>query len=272
MRKIIYFAFLICFISHVYAAPSKDLWIRWQIFNPLSTDTINHQPWQEFLAKYDHTTRTGNNLIDYTYVTKEDKKTLQQYLNYLSNIKIEHYNRNVQLAYWINLYNALTVQTVLEHYPIKSILDINTSPGWFSRGPWDAKLIRVDNIQLSLNDIEHRIVRPIWNDPRAHFALNCASLGCPNLQQTAYTGENVYQLLNIGAKEYVNSKKGVSIERGKLIISKIFKWYEADFGGNDQDVINFLKLFAEPPLRSKLMQIHKISDSVYDWSLNQYKK
>ena len=142
-------------------------------------------------------------------------------------------NRGEQLAYWINFYNALTVQVILDHYPTDSILDIKISPGFFSIGPWDKKLVTVEGEELSLNDMEHRILRPIWRDPRIHYGVNCASIGCPNLLTTAYTADNVDGLLTENAVAYVNHPRGASLQNGALTVSSIYDWFEEDFGGNE---------------------------------------
>ena len=101
----------------------------------------------------------------------------------LSGVAIGGYAPDEQRAFWINLYHALTVRVILSHYPVSGIREIDISPGLFARGPWDRKLIPVEGVELTLNDIEHRILRPIWRDPRVHYALNCASLGCPDLRR-----------------------------------------------------------------------------------------
>ena len=119
---------------------------------------------------------------------------------------------------------------MLSHFPLASIGDINISPGLFVRGPWGAKILTVEGEKLSLDDIEHRILRPIWKDNRVHYALNCASLGCPNLQPTAYTSENSEALLDNGARDFINHPRGVSIQKGKLQVSSIYVWFQEDFG------------------------------------------
>ena len=172
------------------------------------------------------------------------------------------------MAYWINLYNALTVDTVLNHYPVGSIRDISISPGLFNRGPWDRKLVTVEGQALSLNDIEHRILRPIWHDPRIHYAVNCASLGCPNLANTAYDGSHLDAMLDAAARAYVNNPRGAAVHDGKLTVSSIYRWYEADFGSTDAGVIAHLKRYAEPPLAAALNGISAIADDHYDWRLN----
>ncbi|PIQ43194.1 MAG: Ser/Thr protein kinase [Gammaproteobacteria bacterium CG11_big_fil_rev_8_21_14_0_20_46_22] len=250
-----------------FAAPSKQLWPRWQANTPHSTKIINHASFQHFLNHYVYTTKTGVNFVRYAKVTAQDKTQLKTYLKQLSQIPIAQYNRSVQLAYWINLYNALTIETVLQHYPVKSIRDIKLG-SWFSSAPWDAKLITVEGVPVSLNDIEHRIIRPIWNDPRTHYALNCASYSCPNLQKQVYTGKTVNTMLTQDAKEYINSPRAVSIKNNKLIVSSIYDWYQIDFGGNEQAVIQHLKKYARPALRQQLNHFRSISAYHYDWRLN----
>lgn len=170
------------------------------------------------------------------------------------------------MAYWINLYNAATVELILDHYPVRSITRIKS--GLFSFGPWDRKLLKVDGHKLSLNDIEHRILRPLFKDPRIHYAVNCASLGCPDLAPRAYTAENLEQMLEDGARRYVNHPRGVSIEDGELIVSSIYVWFRADFGGTDAAVVEHLRRYAATELKAGLMRHSDIDDDRYDWALN----
>ena len=183
-------------------------------------------------------------------------------------VPISRYSRDEQLAYWINLYNALTVQAVLDDYPVESIRKISISPGLFSIGPWDRKLIRIEGEDLTLNDIEHRILRPIWQDPRIHYAVNCASISCPNLMPTAFTGANADELMTAGAREYINSPRGVTVRNGRLYVSSIYDWFDDDFGGTDARVIAHLREYASPALDAKLARISRISGDDYDWDLN----
>lgn len=257
-----------CLSISACTAPDKNLWPRWQVNNPASKIMIDHGLWQQFLIHNVVTNHQDVNLVPYGSVSDQDKKLLEQYLTQLSAINIDNYNRDEQLAYWVNLYNALTVNTVLHHYPVKSILKINISPGWFDIGPWNAKLITVNGISLTLNDIEHRIIRPIWNDPRTHYLLNCASYSCPNLQKTTYTGDNIHQLLNNSAKEYVNDHRGIAIQSDSLIVSQIYSWYRSDFGGTDQNIISHIMQYAKPDLKKKLESFRKINGYKYNWELN----
>lgn len=248
----------------------KDLWAHWEAHNPHSTRTINHTQWQQFLKKHVNTNKKGLNLIDYAHIKRADRHRLNGYIWSLSQVAITEHNRQEQLAYWINLYNALSIKLVLDHYPIDSIRNVNMSPHLFASGPWDANIIRVNGVNISLNDIEHRIVRPIWNDPRIHYAINYAAIGSPNLQRTAYTGEKIGSQLNQAAKTFVNSLRGIQVvTNNKLITSKIFTWYREDFGYSDQHIIDHVKKFAEPKLRTQLDKVDTISQSVFNWHLNQ---
>lgn len=258
--------FFVSSIAH--ASFNKNLWPQWEVNNPLSTEIISHQTWQNFLDKYVVTNDEHINLIDYKKLSQQDVELLKKYIKTMSQVEINKYSRREQLAYWINLYNALTVQTVANYYPVTNIQEINISPGLFSLGPWGANLITVNNTTLSLDDINNRIIRPIWNDQRTHYALNNATIGAPNLNKHAYQGAQLEQQLNEAAITYVNSLRGVQVIEGRLIISKLYDWYEEDFGGTKQDVINHLLQFAQEPLLSQLKHINTIDSYVYNWHLN----
>ncbi|MEJ2698638.1 MAG: DUF547 domain-containing protein [Desulfuromonadales bacterium] len=256
--------------SVLFAAPGADLWPRWEAHDPASTVKVDHSAWGTFLGKYLITSRpSGINCLRYGAVTPADLRVLAEYLDSLQEVEVSDLNRAEQKAFWINLYNALTVKVVLDHYPVVSIRDIDISPGWFSNGPWDAKLLTIEGQTVSLNDIEHRILRPIWHDNRVHYAVNCASLGCPNLQPEPFTAENCERLLERGARGYVNHPRGARIEGGRLTVSSIYDWFQVDFGGSEQNVIEHLRRFAESPLQEKLKGVGGIDGYSYDWSLNE---
>lgn len=251
-----------------FASIHKHLWPLWLAHNPLSQEVISHEPWQAFLSCSVKTNQEGINLVDYPHLSPQALALLRQYINHLSKIDIKHYNRNEQLAYWINLYNALTVQTIANYYPVSSIRDINNSPGLFSIGPWGANLITIQGIRLSLDDIHNRIIRAIWNDPRTHYALNNGSIGAPNLRKEAFQGRLLEQQLNDAALNYIHSLRGVQIVEGKLVLSKLYHWFIEDFGKDEQDIIDHLLSYARQPLQDELKQIHSIDTYMYNWHLN----
>lgn len=253
-------------LATVAAAPKAELWQRWMGHDPAATTTIDHQAWDHFVRAYVSSFADGVNRVTYADVTAADRKLLENYINTLTTILISAYNRNEQRAYWINLYNALTVKVVLDYYPVKSIRQIK--PNVFSIGPWRKKRITVEGVELSLDDVEHRILRPIWRDPRLHYALNCASIGCPNLLEQAFTAANSETLLTRAARGYVNNARGAEVRSNRLVVSSIYKWYREDFGNTDAGVIDHLQRYAEPKLSAQLRRITRIAAYRYDWALN----
>ena len=257
---------LLGWFSAAPAAPSAKLWERWNEFNPASNATIDHASWSNWLKSFVSTDVDGVNRVAYGSVTQSDRKLLETYIDNLTSLQISDYNRDQQLAYWINLYNALTIDIVLEHYPLDSIREI--SSGFFSSGPWRLKLAKIEGEALTLDDIEHRILRPVWQDPRIHYAVNCASLGCPNLQLSAFTAENTETLLDKAARDYINSPRGAEVIDNKLRVSRIYDWFEKDFGGNETGVIGHLLQYASGDLATALGPIEDIDAYAYDWQIN----
>ena len=249
-------------------APKADLWPRWELNDPDSSKSIDHSSWNDLLSRNVRKRNDGVNLFNYAGISDADRSNLAGFIANLSGISISQYNRAEQLAYWINLYNALTVQVMLDHYPVDSIRDIKISPGLFVIGPWNASIVSIEDENLSLNDIEHRILRPIWRDPRLHYVLNCASIGCPNLLNRAYPSSGMDKLLDQAATTYVNDPRGVSIVNGKVSVSKIYDWFIADFGGSEKTVLRHIQQFAKPQLAARLREIGKLSGEHYDWSIN----
>lgn len=250
-------------------APGADLWKRWQTHDASSKVTVDHSAWTGLLQKHLAPATSGVARVNYkAFSGSADRATLKGYLDLLAGTQVSTLNRNEQMAYWINLYNALTIDVVLDHYPVASIRDIDISPGLLSLGPWGKKLITVEGEALTLNDIEHRILRPIWNDPRLHYAVNCASIGCPNLQPNAWTGKTLEPMLDKAARQYINDPRGVSVQGGKVTVSRIFDWFIEDFGGSEQSVLAHLKTYAMPDLKAELDRVSGLTDTAYDWMLN----
>ena len=257
------------------AAPKSELWPRWQTHNAENREVIDHSAWGIILKKYlvssqlptESSAPVGINLMEYGGVSKIDYDLLKIYLTTLEGISISSFSRPEQRAFWINIYNAATVNLILEHYPVESITNISFS--FFSFGPWDEELLTIEGEELSLNDIEHRILRPIWQDPRIHYALNCASIGCPNLQPIAFTAKNTDSLLKTGASEYINHPRGAKKEDKKLWLSKIFEWYQDDYGGNEAGVLIHIQKYAKENLANSLYEDELEIEYHYDWRLNK---
>ena len=255
--------------SIAHCASKAELWPRWQKHDPASTERIDHSKWQAFLQKFVVTMHpSGINRVRYQAVGPEDFTSLQAYLKSMQVVAISNYNRTEQKAFWINVYNALTVELVLSRYPVASIRDINISPGVATRGPWGAKLLTVEGEKLALDDIQHRILRPVWKDNRVHYALTSATLGSPHLQPLAYTAENSEAMLEKGAREFVNHPRGVSIQKGRLEVSSLYVWFQEDFGGSADGLMEHWQDYADPSLADALAKYSGGLAHDYDWRLN----
>jgi hypothetical protein len=175
-------------------------------------------------------------------------------------------------AFWGNLYNALTLKVVLDRYPVRSIRDIRSTGVPFDPkqfiGPWRTRLITLEGRRMSLDDIEHATMRPTFRDPRVHYAVNCASIGCPNLGPRPWVAATLERDLDAAAAAFVNHPRAVSvISPGRLRASSIYTWFREDFGGDEAGVLAHLTRHAAPPLRAALAGA-VLAEDAYDWSLN----
>lgn len=248
-------------------AYAQELQAKFGAANPASTQTVDHGAWQALLSAYVTTGKDGLNRVDYAKFKSEGAQKLRAYLAQLQKVDVTSLNKSEQFAYWVNLYNAATVDVILDHYPVTSIREIRLS-GLFSTGPWKEKIVTVKDVKLSLDDIEHQILRPIWRDPRVHYAVNCAAIGCPNLQAKAFTSSTLEKLLDKGARDYINSPRGVKLSGKKIVASKIFSWFAADFGGTEKSVLAHISRYAKPKLASQISDVTRISGYEYHWGLN----
>lgn len=213
--------------------------------------TMNHAKWNALLQK--NVSKSGH--VNYKGFQK-DSNQLQAYLSELSaNVPTKSWSKNATLAYWINAYNAYTVKLILDNYPTKSIKDIND--------PWGKKFFSLGDKKYSLEEIEHEILRKM-EEPRIHFAINCASFSCPNLLNEAYSETKLEQQLTASAKNFINDKTKNTITANKIEISKIFDWFAGDFKKKGS-VIDFLNQYSTVKISKKA----KINYKEYNWSLNE---
>jgi hypothetical protein len=232
-----------------------------------STVTVDHAPWTRLLATYVRPQADGLNRVDYARFKAEARPQLKAYLSSLEAADPTKLDRAEQFAYWANLYNAKTIDVVLEAYPVASIKDIKLG-GILSSGPWSKKNMKVAGIELSLDDIEHTILRPSMKDPRVHYSVNCASVGCPNLGVEAFTGARLEEQLNAAARAFVNHPRGFKAAGGKIEASKIYSWFKADFGNSDAGVLAHARTYADGSLKAALTSASNIGGHDYDWGLN----
>jgi hypothetical protein len=229
------------------------------ISNSWSDTAVNHSIYADLLKKYVH---LGN--VDYRGFKMEESK-LDQYLKVLEKVDSKGLSGNEQFAFYINAYNAWTIKLILSGSPgIKSIKDL----GNILKRPWKKKICRIDGDVITLDDIEHHILRPRFKDPRVHFAINCAALGCPPLASEPFLGSTLDRQLDDAAKAFINNPQRNYLEGNTLYVSRIFTWFGKDF--ND-DVIGFFLKYADDNLKKELeikKNAIKIKYLNYDWSLN----
>lgn len=233
--------------------------------------TVDHSVWDRLLKSYVRPRADGLNRVDYAAFKREAHGALKSYIRTLEGVDPGRLDRAEQFALLANLYNAKTIDIVLDHYPVRSIKDIALGGDLlavFSGGPWKAKVTKINGVALSLDDIEHGILRPVFKDSRVHYAVNCASVGCPNLRTQAFTGAGLDAQLDAAARAYVNSPRGVEPALDGLVVSSIYNWYRSDFGGNDAGVLAHVRRYADPPLLAALERTTSIDDYNYNWSLN----
>lgn len=227
----------------------------------------DHAPLAEFLLRWLRLPADGVARVDYAGALAAGADApLRAWLEETQRVDPTTLAPGAAFAWWVNLYNAATVDLILQYHPVDSIRVIQG--GLFQTGPWDEELLTVNGEALSLNDVEHRILRPIRRDPRVHYAVNCASIGCPNLKATPWTAPALEVDLEAAAGLYVNHPRGARVEDGRLIVSKIYDWFEEDFGGSQEGVIAHLRRYAVGELAEQLAGVDRVADAEYDWSLN----
>ncbi|WP_029894683.1 DUF547 domain-containing protein [Desulfohalovibrio reitneri] len=233
---------------------------------PLSAEGgVDNSLYADLLAE--HVTADG--LVDYQGL-RADQAKLANYLDVLARTEPDVLPRLERKAFFINTYNAWTLKLILDHWPVDSIKDIG---GWFG-SPWDIEFIPLDENQVSLDHIEHDILRPEFNDPRIHFAVNCASMGCPKLMDEPFSAGRLDEQLDRRTWATINDPDYVRLEGGTLYVSEIFDWFQEDWGGEDE-VALFVKRFADKGLASRIGAVGndlELKYIDYDWSLNDARK
>ena len=214
------------------------------------TEAFDHAIFNDLLKK--HVSSDGN--VNYNGF-KSDSKTLQSYIDLLKTYQpIDSWTKEDKFAYWINAYNALTIDLILRNYPTKSIKDI--------KDPWDQRLWQLGEKSYNLNDIEHEILRKM-NEPRIHFAIVCASVSCPKLQNEAFTALNLEEQLTNATKEFLTDTSKNELSENNIKLSKIFKWFKKDFEQNGS-LIDFFNQYSEVSISNDA----KKSFKDYNWDLN----
>jgi len=233
-----------------------------------SGTAVDHSAFERLLRTY--VDQSG--LVDYKAWKAQDEETLRNYLKTLSKVEPGRLGRSERLAFWINAYNALTIQGILEFYPVKSIKDKVSRVLGFNI--WDDYPMTVHGESHSLNDIEHKILRKM-GEPRIHFAIVCASVGCPKLRNEAYTGANLDSQLEDQAESFFAESRNFRIDRkrGTVYLSSILDWFGEDFGGSDGAKLDFASRYLSEEEEKEFLRSGKAKVKYldYDWSLNEQK-
>lgn len=252
MKKILlYLVLLLPFSCHSEPVPQGD-----------GTTPPSHRVWDRLLKK--HVDAQG--MVDYEGFVR-DRQQLQQYLRLLSNTAPDPitWSEEEQLAYWINAYNAFTVELIVDNYPLESIEELHPTLNIPTINTvWHKKFFKIGGQESSLDEIEHAILRKQFEEPRIHFAIVCASYSCPPLRGEAFTAEALDRQLDEQAVRFINDPKRNKLDGNSAQLSKIFSWFEGDFTKNGS-LPKFINRYAE----NKLVPGAKISYLEYDWKLNR---
>lgn len=221
--------------------------------------TVDNSIYEDLLKK-----NVADGVVSYKGFKAEEAR-LDQYLGMLEKVNPEKLERNEKFAFYINAYNAWTIKLILSEYPgVKSIKDL----GSIFQSPWKKSICRLNGKIMTLDDIEHGILRPVFKDPRVHFAVNCASKDCPNLISEPYSGKILDSQLDASVKAFINNPSKNRIDGETLYVSSIFKWFSEDF---QDDIKGFILKYASDELKAgigKSGENLKIKYLDYDWSLN----
>ena len=202
--------------------------------------------------------KTGR--VDYQSL-KNNETLLDNYLAYIQNNEpTKDWSSNKKKAFWINTYNAYTIKIILNNYPLKSIRDIKID----GKTAWKIPFVKVGQKRYTLDQIEHKILRKKFNDPRIHVGINCASVSCPRLWNFAFTEDNIASSLDNLMKEFINNTTRNKISKKNVALSEIFNWFSKDFIKNGT-IINYLNTYAAIKISEKA----SIKYLTYDWSLNK---
>jgi hypothetical protein len=236
-----------------------SLLIQFSVLPAAAGSDVDHGIYAELLARH-----VQNGVVSYAGF-KADEARLNQYLEALERVDPERLPREEQFAFYINVYNAWTIKLILTGYPgVHSIKDLGT----LFRSPWKKEIVRIHGRTLSLDDVEHAILRPRFKDPRVHFAIVCASKSCPPLISEPYRGATLETQLDRVTSDFLNGPANSKLVGDSLQVSSIFKWFAEDF---NHDVVGFYLRFARGELKEKLLARRdriEVQYMNYDWSLN----
>jgi hypothetical protein len=237
-----------------------------------------HKAFDVLLGRHVSQHSDGVSRVDYASwkASVEDRAALTAYIEALAASTPSKLPRDEAFAFWSNLYNALAIRLVLDNYPLSVLQDITQEPNPAGvaanvayTDPWKHPRIVVEGKMLSMDLIENAIMRPTFADPRLHYVLNCTSYGRPSLMDRAWRAATLEADLEAAATAFVNHPRGVTVRPdGRLVVSSLYTWFIADFGGDEAGIIRHLSRYARPDLQARLAAGASIAEDTYDWELN----
>ena len=262
MQRFKLFLVVLIGLSCASNAIAKKDWAMWNSSDESNGAIIDHSAFDGFLKTYVVSNHpSGINRFRYADVSRGDSKQLNKYIAKMASTDPRDYRKVEQKAYWLNLYNALTLQGLLKVYPVTSVERDKSSR---------KRRVTVAKKKLSVADIDQRILRPIWQDYKMVFGLSCASVGCPAIHAQAFTGANTDKLLKQYAREFINHPRGLTVSKNELRVSRIFSWYRDEFGAGDGDR-QLIRLFTHYAEDNKALYILGFSGDIeyaYDKRIN----
>lgn len=247
-------------------------WSYWSSYDKYSKAELGHREFHFVLAanvKYLGQRR----VFDYKSAKENAKQKLEQYLATMTQVNPKSLNHDEQLAYWLNVYNGLVLKLGLEHYPLLSFKDIKLRETFYGKAVWDLNLIKVNHTSLSLNNIEHSIIRAYWDPRLTFYGINHGNISDPDISPYPFLGSKVISQLETIARTMINNKDYVQVSQDKILVSELYRWHLSDFGG-EQGLKSHLLKYAgkrkKAQLQAALNKQAKIEYRKYDWSINDY--
>jgi len=262
-------AFIILFSANAFSAPKSKLIEFWDDHESSSRMEVNHNEWQAILSKYVQDQHpSGISRFNYEAVTAEDVLKLKEYIAYLELLDPRQLNLAEAQAFWINLYNALMLDKILDSYQEGSNRAVNRLlRGSLRSSRWSKNIAKVTLQNLSLDDIQHGILRPMWNDPRIHFVITTGALSGANILKTAFNGENNEELLEQSKRDFFSHDKAVRVDDNRIVLNSLFNWYRDDFATDKDSLLRYIRKNVSEDTRKSLEDLSSIRYE-YLWELN----
>jgi hypothetical protein len=246
-------------------------WSYWNSYDADSKKQIGHKELHFVLAAY---TKYHNNvrLFDYK-AAKKVQQSLGRYLATMARLDPKTLNKDEQLAYWLNIYNAITIKIVLEHYPLLSLKEVKLRETFYGKVIWDVNQIKINRTSLSLNDIEHNILRAFWDPKLVFYGINHANISDPEVISYPFAGRKVYSQLETLAERMINNDQLTEIKDKTIYVSGLYKWHLMEFGGRSGLKQHLLKLSSgrkKEKLSAAIKNNYAIKFKPYDWTINDY--